>query len=192
MQVQPGETLREFIDDLKKAEKWVVPSPPPQDDCTCEVREVRLSRLPPDASVNEMDSHKRSEYRATVVFQLDRNPTPIMYVLYTNPVFVTLPPCPAQDGRQNAGLHEFHKRELLLFGDKILSIGELKGYTPDNGDGGRVAIINATGNGAEILARAWCSETGRNAVIRRLTGPCFVCAVHAAYSLHIRVLIWVG
>jgi len=55
-------------------------------------------------------------------------------------------------------------------------------------------IINATGKGAEVLARAWCSERGRNAVIRRAGGPCFVCAVRAAgkRGLGLGTLIWVG
>ncbi|KAI9812105.1 MAG: hypothetical protein M1832_000616 [Thelocarpon impressellum] len=43
-----------------------------------------------------------------------------------------------------------------------------------------VMVINATGQGAEALARAWCSERGKNAIIRRSGGPCYVCAVKAA------------
>jgi len=55
-------------------------------------------------------------------------------------------------------------------------------------------IINATGKGAEVLARAWCAERGRNAVIRRNPGPCFVCAYDVASKrgLGVNVLIWVS
>ena len=65
------------------------------------------------------------------------------------------------------------------------TIERLKEHTSeadlDENDGeARVMVINATGKGAEVLARAWCSERGRNAVIRRAGGPCFVCAVRAA------------
>jgi len=55
-------------------------------------------------------------------------------------------------------------------------------------------VINATGKGAEALARAWCSERGKNAVIRRSGGPCFVCAIGAASKagLGTGILIWVS
>jgi hypothetical protein len=57
---------------------------------------------------------------------------------------------------------------------------------------GAQMVINATGRGAELSARAWCSERGTNAVIRRKGGPCFVCAARAAgvASLGTGVLIW--
>jgi tetratricopeptide (TPR) repeat protein len=190
MQVRPGEALSDLHKDLKRVENWVVPSPPSQDDHTCEVQEVQLRRLPPDSNGNDAD--KRSEYRASVVFRLDSSPTPITYVLYTNPLFVTLPPCQTKDLRQNAGWHDFHKRQLPLYQGKVWSVGELKDYVPEDEHGGHVSTVNATGEGAEVVARAWCSETGRNAAIRRPGGPCLVCAIDAAHSLHIRVLIWVG
>ena len=43
---------------------------------------------------------------------------------------------------------------------------EMKG-----GKRSKVMVINATGKGAaEVLARAWCSERGRSAVVRRKGG----------------------
>jgi hypothetical protein len=57
-----------------------------------------------------------------------------------------------------------------------------------------VMVINATGQGVETLARAWCSKRGKNAVIRRAGGLCFVCAERAASrcGLGTGVLIWVS
>jgi hypothetical protein len=40
--------------------------------------------------------------------------------------------------------------------------------------------VNATGKGEELLARSWCAQWGRNAVIRKEGGPCFACAVRSA------------
>ena len=54
-------------------------------------------------------------------------------------------------------------------------------------------VINATGNGGQVVARAWCAERGKNAVVVRGSGgPCFVCAVKAASikGLGIGVVIW--
>ena len=72
-------------------------------------------------------------------------------------------------------------------------VERLKNHTSEDFDDD-VMVINATGRGAEVLARAWCSERGRNAVIRRAGGPCFVCAVRAASKagLGVGVLIWLS
>ena len=141
------------------------------------------------------ETNSEAEYRASLVFKLDNDPQPTTYTLYTNPVFVTLPPCHAGP----KGPHEAHLRELPRFQNNLWSVGNLREHVADTTDvqeeeGGRVMIINATGNGCEILARAWCAERGRNAVIRRTGGPCFVCAYHAASrtSLGVGVLIWVS
>jgi len=75
-------------------------------------------------------------------------------------------------------------------------VRDLKGATPEDYDDNGLIVINATGKGAETLARAWCSERGKSALIRRATGPCFACAYKAADSvkmgLGLGVLIWVS
>jgi hypothetical protein len=83
-------------------------------------------------------------------------------------------------------------RELPRFQKNIWSIERLKDHTAEDDDDDEVMVINATGKGAEVLARAWCSERGKSAVIRRTGGPCFVCAVRAASrgNLGTGVLIW--
>ena len=55
-------------------------------------------------------------------------------------------------------------------------------------------FINATGKESEFFARAWCSEHGRNAVVSRARGPCYVCAYSAAAeeALGVSVLLWVS
>lgn len=45
---------------------------------------------------------------------------------------------------------------------------DLKNESAGSDDSNRVLVINATVKGGEILARAWCLERGKNAVIRRI------------------------
>lgn len=147
-----------------------------------------------DGDVDDLYVQNETQYRASVVFQMDEDGNdsagPVTYKLFTNPIFVTPPPC-------QGGPHEVHARELSRYrGGNVWPVARLKGHTPEDVDvgDGAVMVINATGRGAEVLARAWCSERGRNAVIRRAGGPCFVCAVRAAGKggLGTGVLIWVG
>ena len=113
-------------------------------------------------------------------------------MLYTIPVFVTLPACRPIGGN---GTHEVHPRVLPRFQNlkNTWTVEMLKDHMPDDDE---VMIINATGKGAEVLARAWCAERRKNAIIRRTGGPCFVCAVrgasHGQTGLKVRVLIWVS
>ncbi|KAL2173144.1 prion-inhibition and propagation-domain-containing protein [Thermothelomyces heterothallicus CBS 202.75] len=205
--IRPDEEISPYLADMKDSSKWIIPEPPVRDISTCSIESIRLTKLPlrtdiaqkaasasPDNESEMLDIENETEYRASIVFRRDDNtPDPITYKLYTNPVFVTPPAChPGPKGTS----HEVHMRELKYYRN-IWSIERLKEHTPeadlDENDGeAPVMVINATGKGAEVLARAWCSERGRNAVIRRAGGPCFVCAVRAAGKggLGTGVLIW--
>jgi tetratricopeptide (TPR) repeat protein len=184
---RPAERASAFVAEMRDASRWTVPPPPALNDCVCETVEIRLSRLPP----SEPEKKSGAEYRASVVVRLDKSPSPVTYTLLTNPVFVTLPPCRPRTLSGVPSLHDVHERELHRFKQRVWSVTELKGYTPeDAAEPGDVTVVNATGKGAEVLARAWCAEYGKNAAIRRPGGPCFACAVRAANGLDIRVLIW--
>lgn len=59
--------------------------------------------------------------------------------------------------------------------------------------GDALVIIDALGQGEEVVARAWCAERAKHAVIRRGGECCFACAtgVAAGYTgLGVNVLIW--
>lgn len=196
--IKPDEETEPYLADMKEPSRWVIPEPPIQEISTCELQSIVLKKLPLEASLaqqaanGELSEEKlenETQYRASVVFKIDSKSEPITYQLYTNPVFVTLPPC--RPGPKGV-CHEVHMRELPRFQKNIWAIEQLKDHTPEDTDNDTPLIINATGKGAELLARAWCSERGKNAVIRREGGPCFVCAVRAAgkASLETGVLIW--
>ena len=62
--------------------------------------------------LTEQEIANTTEYRASIAFGIDDNEQPVTYVLYTNPVFVSLPAC--RPTGEN-GTHEVHLRELPRF-----------------------------------------------------------------------------
>jgi hypothetical protein len=106
--------------------------------------------------------------------------------MLTVPIFVTAPTC-------YDGPHLVHKHALARYIKNVYSADKLTEIKPDNNDGD-VIIINATSTGAELLARAWCAQRGKNALIRKVGGPCYKCAVRAAKksALGVGILIWVS
>ncbi|KAJ9660889.1 hypothetical protein H2201_006781, partial [Coniosporium apollinis] len=196
--MQPDEEIPAYLEEMQDSSKWVIPQPPVRQISTCIIQSVRLKKLPLDANLALQSANKElsdkeveneTQYRASIVFKMDNNEDSITYTLYTNLVFVTPPPC--HSGPK--GLHEVHVRELPRYQRNTWTVAQLKGHTPEDFDDD-VMVINATGKGEEVLARAWCSKGGKNAVIRRMGGPCFVCAVRAASKagLGVGVLIWVS
>ena len=213
--IRPDEEMAPYLADMKDPSHWIIPEPPVRDISTWTISSITLTPLPLRTDIaqkvaagesDEIETENETEYRASIEFKRDDNAHGITYKLYTNPVFVTPPPChPGPKGAQ----HEVHMRELHLY-QNVWAVERLKDHTPedDDDDGedgddsgrmgggkggrGRVMVINATGKGAEVLARAWCSERGKNAVVRRKGGPCFVCAVRAAGrgALGTGVVIW--
>ena len=193
--IRPDEEIEPYLAEMLDHSAWVIPEPPIRDISTCEIESIQLKKLAPDVDVTQKsaagateDDESETEYRASITFKIDNNEKPITYKLFTNPVFVTPPPC--SPGPR--GLHEVHMRELPRYQNNIWSIERLKEHTAEDEGNDEVMVINATGKGAEVLARAWCAERGTCAVIRRAGGPCFVCAVRAAGkgSLGTGVLIW--
>ncbi|KAK4167913.1 small glutamine-rich tetratricopeptide repeat-containing protein 2 [Cladorrhinum sp. PSN259] len=206
--IRPDEELDPYFADMKDPSHWIIPEPPVRDMSTWTISSITLTPLPLVIDVaqkvaagesDEIDTENQTEYRASIEFKRDDNAHGITYKLYTNPVFVTPPACHAgPKGTQ----HEVHMRELHSY-QNVWAVERLKDHTPEDDDeqddnsavegkGARVMVINATGKGAEVLARAWCSERGKNAVIRRKGGPCFVCATRAAGrgALGTGVVIW--
>ena len=123
--------------------------------------------------LTEQEVANTTEHRASIAFSIDDDENTVTFVLYMNPV---LPACRPMGEN---GTHEVHLRELPRFQKNTWTVEMLlvKDHMPDDDE---VMIINATGKGSEMLARAWCAERGKNAIIRRTGGPCFVCAVRGA------------
>ncbi|KAK6535039.1 hypothetical protein TWF281_006337 [Arthrobotrys megalospora] len=174
-----------FVAEVRNPANWVLPPVPKTSSSTSTVQEIILKALPLEAGVDTSDPdivERSTEYRASINFSI--NGQLVSYSLFTNPVFVTPPPCTPG----TRGSHEIHKREVKNFGNTV-EAENLKDYTPGDDE---IVIINATGNGAEVVARAWCAERGRAAVIRRRGGPCLTCTVKCVQELKQKVVVWVS
>ncbi|KAK0383978.1 hypothetical protein NLU13_8067 [Sarocladium strictum] len=188
-QLGKDEELSHWIEEMTDPDNWLIPEPPVKDISTCTLKTIRLKR---DMSSSEAeDDEQKAIYRAQLFFRMDDSTELIRFSLFTNPLFITLPPCHVGP----KGAHELHLRELHRYDHRhVWSVGQLKGHTAESSEGSEVVIINATGAGSELLARAWCSERGKNAVIRNVGGPCYTCTVRAAGEKGLRtgVVIWVS
>ncbi|GFF37913.1 hypothetical protein IFM51744_03621 [Aspergillus udagawae] len=194
-----GEEVAPYLAAMTDRNQWVLPEKPVQQASVCEMKAIELQALPPPKGVptpslgvemREERMDRETDYQARIVFQMDGSERTVTYTLYTNPIFVSLPAC--RPGPR--GNHELHLREVSQYQNNIWTVERLKEHSVDTIDPDSVMIINATGHGCELLARAWCAERGRNAIVREAGGACFACAVRAASlsRLGIGVVIWVS
>ncbi|PGG97861.1 hypothetical protein GX51_07103 [Blastomyces parvus] len=213
--LQRGESLEnmDFLENMADPKKWVAPQPLARPTAvTCSINAIQLKALPYDIrpeGLNDAQLEKEAQYRASIVIDVKNGSRlkTVKYDLNYNSIFVTLPPCHL--GKRES--HELHKREVLK--EKEMDIWALiggpsrrsliPGFRTGSSVTGRsntnddVTIINVgSSREAEVLARAWCSERGKNAVIRRSGGPCLTCAIRAArpppVGLGTGVLIWLS
>lgn len=146
----------------------------------CELQAIRLQEVPPDPDSSHNEGQLCSEeYRVTLNFSIDGEF--VAYRLYSNPCFITAPHC-------IDGPHSIHLKDLPHL-ENVVNVSDLK--TQKHHDE-RVLIINATCEGGELVARAWCAENEQHAVIRRSSGACFTCSVKMAseQGLGVYCLIW--
>ncbi|KAF3904437.1 hypothetical protein ABW21_db0208875 [Orbilia brochopaga] len=154
----------EQISDLADIAQWAVPTFPARsnpDDTTVTFKGIRLLLQQDQAATTTLAPLKI--YRAAVDF--DISGTQVSYTLYCNPTFVAAHPC--------VGSHLAHRTETKAIRKTIIPAVDLKEtYLQYNS----LLVIDATLKGEEVLARAWCSERGCNAVIWRGDETCFACA----------------
>jgi hypothetical protein len=175
---------------------WIVPITPERRPTTCELKSIQLEQIPIDQDPTnplpkwlqgaDVDFNIHWMYRANLIFQLSPEQHSVRYTLKTNPVFVTLPPC-------SGGPHQVHMQAFALRYSNTYTVDKLRYEQPPAvSQPDRLFVVKATGKGEELLARAWCAQWGRNAVVRKEGGPCFACAVRSAgkSGLGFGVLIW--
>jgi hypothetical protein len=110
----------------------------------------------------------------------------VTFTLYSNPVFVHVPRCSGTNHPIHERMANKHMRNVVLARDLGSRIGLDPLVEP-------LMIIDATESGEEVMARAWCAEKGKHAVIRRAGVGCFTCATNLAATrtgLGFAVLIW--
>jgi hypothetical protein len=174
---EPGgvaENVDAFLQSITNPDEWVqalAPTAPRQLNVTTtgvQLKGIHLTLLPNSAPITSTASTlPTEEYRASL--NLEVNSQTITYMLYSNPVFVAAPPC--------VGSHVLHQRQAQMYKKNVILATEIKDkYPPID----QLVIIDAMGDGEEVLARAWCAERGRHAIIRKGMECCYPCAAGLA------------
>jgi hypothetical protein len=144
-----------------------------------QLKAIHLTPLSTSAPINTTSTLPTEEYRASLEFEI--NEQTVTYTLYSNPIFVAAPPC--------VGSHVMHQRQVQKYKENIITAIDIKNKYPQTD---QLVIIDAMGEGEEVLARAWCAERGRHAVVRKGVECCFPCAASVAVGrsgLGVNVLI---
>lgn len=112
----------------------------------------------------------------------------VTYTIYSNPVFVAVPKC-------EGTTHPIHERQVEKLFANVVHVKRLKDSNTLLPPRSELLIIDATEPDEEAVARAWCAEVNRHAVVKKGGIGCFTCAVNLATSrtgLGFNVLIWVS
>jgi hypothetical protein len=163
---------------------WMVPITPGRHPTNCELKSIQLEQIPIEQDPTnllpkwlqgvDVDFSIQCMYRASLIFQLSTEKHSVRYTINTNPVFVTPPPCSSLP-------HHVHMQAFALRYSNTYTVDKLRYEQPPAvSQPDRPFVVNAMGKGEELLARAWCAQWGRNAVVRKEGGPCFACAVRSA------------
>ncbi|OKO98068.1 hypothetical protein PENSUB_9648 [Penicillium subrubescens] len=153
--------------------EWTLPTPPEPSLDTVAVQTVRLSKV----SKADLSAGDALHYTARLDFRLGRSRTFVTFTLYTNSVFIAVPPC--------RGYHRIDPHAASRFTFEVKEIEELARISKKGDAAANMAIlvVNASGGPtSEVFARAWCCHTGTNAVMwKREEGKCcFKCALMVA------------
>ncbi|KAF2753216.1 hypothetical protein EJ05DRAFT_515049 [Pseudovirgaria hyperparasitica] len=189
------EPVDSLLTSLTDSGAYVVPVPPTRDDRRkSELKEIRLMELSAPGTALSAKSSGVTEYRAILHFSV--NSVPVSYTLYNVPLFVSPHPCRGSpDSRKIGsdpckGAHVLHKKHAKRLLDSAVNVSQLKDlYSAKDS----FLLIDAMGEGEELVARAWCSERARSAVVRRGEDTCFACAASMAEGrggVGFNVLIW--
>lgn len=192
----PIEDPVDVVESLTNPDEWICPTPPSRPAVsTVRFKGIRLERMPTvsaaGAGMSLFSSFGQLPTRYRPILDFDVAGASVSYVLYANPVFVAAPPCVVMHA---GGGHVVHRRQALRYLAATVPVAQLKTTYPE---AGKLLIINAMGGGdEELIARAWCAERGKSAVIRRNVlnqECCFACACAVASGstgLAVDVLIW--
>ncbi|KAL2820286.1 hypothetical protein BJX63DRAFT_380370 [Aspergillus granulosus] len=183
------EEIDTFVAEIKDENNWKIVHPPVEaDNSHCELKSIVIRPNRPD---EETDDEPALDYHATLSFLVNHE-SHVGLPLRTNPVFVVPPRCYPSDPTG----HAMHTRQAEYFKSIVrIEVWTADKLTFENEPPGShwndtLIFIDATGEGTEVLARAWCATYARNAVIRTKGGPCYKCAVLATRGLKMDVLIW--
>ncbi|KAL3450510.1 hypothetical protein BJX65DRAFT_315974 [Aspergillus insuetus] len=177
-----NEDAATYAAEITDPAKWTIPKPPARDERQYTLKSILLKHT----KENET-SFESADLICDALLEFVPTSKRHTVLLRTSPVFVVPPKCEVS----NAAGHPVHAREAGEYQIQAWTPGELVNDDAfAKAECGGVVVINATGDGAETMARAMCAFRGLNALIRIPQGPCYKCAVKATRGLKMGALIW--
>lgn len=168
----PNEDESAYVSHLVNPENWYNATGPTLGSNIREpikVKAISLTNVAPPKPAGSTDPLAgRPSYRAAVTF--DVGPKELKFTLFSNPYFVWASPC--------VGDHPLYERNITRLNKSTFHVSKLKDVYPEPNAVTVIDALSADDDGdEEAVARAWCSERGLNAIVRRGKGCCFSCAV---------------
>lgn len=167
---------------ITNADAYIKSSHPPKPSGTTTVvfKSYKLDLLPSTGQNFKVEK----EYRPVLLFEIGGKE--VSYTLYSRPMFIAAPAC-------REGPHIMHEKVTQFCMKNIVHVKDLKEISITRED---MLVIYTLSDQEELVARAWCSERGRHAVVRRddmMSQCCFACAAGLTVEgigLGTNVLIW--
>ena len=183
LSMEEDEAARDLLNPRRWEPPAGLPTRQPHDQSTAELKGIQLTNTGTGAAL------AHTPYRVRLDFALSASPNAAIkqtsYILYSNPIFASVPICSGAN-------HPIFELKRKRFMEKVIRVYDLINANPPKD---QLTIIDASGRGEETVARAWCAERGRNAMVRRGGAGCFTCATKLAtrgQGLGFEVLIWVS
>ncbi|ROT38200.1 hypothetical protein SODALDRAFT_333972 [Sodiomyces alkalinus F11] len=219
LSILPGEDRAAYLAAMHDPTQWVVPRPKAHVQTATPTRVklqgIRLTRLPwtaerqrtvANGTFPKDEAEVETQYEASISFRVG-GPGPehertISHTIRMNPLLISLPSCKRPEGAEGHAVHEREREQYEVVAWPVDRLGEYDGEAEKDG---KVLVIDARGAEAEVMARAWCAEKGRHAVVWRdacgadsrdgdgtEASCCYTCAVRAAGrgALYVCVVIW--
>ncbi|KAG8534015.1 uncharacterized protein KY384_000857 [Bacidia gigantensis] len=135
-----SEDSSNIVESITNVNNWAAadpPSIPPNDSSQSVLKsiELALNAPGPDSPLVDTDL-PQEQYRASLKFLV--NGVSVTYTLYSNPIFVSAPPC--------VGTHPLHKRTAQKYHQNTVRVPDLKNHYPIPNE---LLVINALGKNEE-------------------------------------------
>ncbi|UKZ46819.1 hypothetical protein TrVGV298_001029 [Trichoderma virens] len=111
--IRPDEEMEPYMAEMRNPSNWLKKLAP----------QVGAARKAAEGKIQDSQAEHEAEYRASITFKMDNNEEAVTYKLFTNPVFVTPPPC--NEGPR--GAHEVHMRGAAAVPEEHLVAGQAQG-----------------------------------------------------------------
>lgn len=164
---------------MELSDNWINPHPPPpkRPEDGGDVIDIQGIKLQKNNLADEVAGGVTYSLTYYAALLIRVNQTVLTFNLTYSPCFICSHPCIGVHERQRMQLHRKYT---------IVEAPDLRNSPRFD----HTLIVNVQGsNEGEVMARAWCAQQGRHAVIR-IPQTCFCCAWEFARSINVKVIIY--